>query len=183
MASFNESVNPGLFLNTTDIINVETINSGELDNDKLRELFIKIVQVFNIVDIVVNLKSSGIYSFTEFVDSNTFPANSELTSLTNQAPTPRQEFTKLFLVGPLLNAASLTIPHSLSGVTSFTSVSAQANDTTGGQSISLPFVSVSGAVAAGNIELLVTANDIVITPTGNATNFNLVWVILKYLKQ
>jgi hypothetical protein len=178
------STNQGVFLDTTEIIDTSFLGEEKYDSDDLRNIFIQVIQAFNQTSLAVNLKDTGVYSLAEFVNGQTFFPDPALSSLTAQAPTQRQGFRTTYIVGPLLNALPLVFPHGIdfTNTFTFTRIYAEATDTTGLIAIPIPFVSVSGTIAAGNIEIYIDATNVNITPAGNATNFNKVLVVLEYLK-
>jgi len=182
MASYPTNVGPGLFLQTTDIFDIRLIPA---DNPLLRNLFVRINQAFGDANRAINIKDTGIYDQSEFVNGQTYFPNPSLSSTTTQRPTQRQVFRKVFLVGALANAGTTTIAHGITvdGNTTFTRIYGTANAVGVAKSyIPLPFVSVSGSVAAGNIELRADDTNIYITTTGNGTNFTVNYVVLEYLK-
>lgn len=185
MPSFADGTDPGLFLPTTIIVDVGYLQDiAQFTPDILRQILIRIVQGINDSNQVVNLKDSGMYPLTEFVTGQTFFPNPAIAFSTTEHQTQRNNFRKMLVFGPLANAGTTTIPHGITmdANTTMTNHWGEANDTTAMQYVKLPFVSVSGMVAAGNIELLVDNTNIYVTTTGNGTNFNICYVVLEYLK-
>ncbi len=186
MASFPDGVGPGLFLPTTEILDVQQFVTDNLTADQLQELLIRIVQAFNDVNQAVNLKDTGIYSEAEFVNGQVFFPNPTLSSLTAQAPTQRQVFRKVINSGALQNAGTTTVAHGITvdASTTFTRIYGAASDVGASKEyLPLPFVDVTGTVAAGNVELHVDGTNVLITTTGDGTNFTVSYVILEYIKQ
>jgi hypothetical protein len=187
MPSFADGVDTGLFLPTTEIIDTGYIY--DIDNfsaDQLKQILIRIVQAFNDSNTTMNLKDSAIYSLQEFVNGQIFFPNPALSSTTAQTPQFRQVFRKVFNIGALPNAATKTVAHGIpsSATNTFTRIYGAASDVgLTKQYIPLPFVDVSGMVAAGNTELSLDDTNIYVTTTGNGTNFTVCYIILEYLKQ
>lgn len=180
MAGFNQ----GLFLDTTEVLDTSFLQESEYTNEQLRQIFIQVIQAFNSTNLAVNLKDTGIYALTEFVNGQTFFPDPALSSQTQQSPAQRQAYRKTFTVGPLTNATTKTIAHDIDVINTFTftRIYGAAFDSNNLVEIPIPFVSVSGHITAGNIELYADGTNIYITPTGNATNFDIVIVVLEYLK-
>lgn len=186
MPSFADGADVGLFLPTTTVIDIGYIQDiDQFTPDILKQILIRVVQALNDSNSTVNLKDSALYPLTEFVTGQTYFPDPTLSSTTGQNPEQRQTFRKVFNVGPLANAGTTTIPHGITvtNLTTFTRIYGTANDVgVTKQYIPLPFVDVSGTVAAGNIELSVDNTNIYITTTGNGTNFTICYVILEFLK-
>jgi len=173
--SFPDSVNPGLFLSTTPMFDV-----GELNQDNLKQLVIKLTQFTNDIAIILNQKDSALYTLQQFVNGQTFFPNPALSSDTPQTPTPRQVFRQVFLTGPLPNTGTLLIPHNIAptALFTFTRIYGTASDTTG-----LNYIPIPQAFIGGNIvDLSVDAVNIIIRTNFNSTNFNVVYVVLEWLK-
>jgi hypothetical protein len=182
MASFNDGVGPGLFLPTTEIFDVNIVQDDAQLKEKLREVFIRIVQSVSNTNSTVNYKDSAIYPLTEFVNGQKFFSTAAGTG--SSSTELRQVFRKVINFGSLPNAGTKSIAHgiTITANTTFTRIYGAASDTTGNNYIPLPYVNVSGTLVAGNIELRVDGTHVRITTTGNGSNFNICYVILEYLK-
>ncbi len=173
--SFPDSVNPGLFLSTTPMFDV-----GDLNQDNLKQLVIKLTQFTNDIAIILNQKDSALYTLQQFVNGQTFFPNPALSSNTPQTPTPRQVFRQVFLTGPLLNTGTLLIPHNIAptDLFTFTRIYGTASDTMG-----LNYIPIPQAFIGGNIiDLSVDAVNIIIRTNFDATQYNIVYVVLEWLK-
>jgi hypothetical protein len=85
-------------------------------------------------------------------------------------------------MGALLDDDTLSVAHGIpiTSTYSFTRIYGAATDQTGTY-IPLPFVSVSGTIIAGNIELYADETFVYVTTTGNGTNFTICYVVLEYI--
>jgi hypothetical protein len=109
-----EQNNVGLFIDTTQIWD-EYLQAAQ-ENIDARELFLRLYQNINKIAIALNLKDSGIYSQTEFVNGQQWCPINEITnfvgtvgSASNQLNAdPRQVYRKIVFCGALLNAAAKT---------------------------------------------------------------------------
>jgi hypothetical protein len=103
------------------------------------------------------------------------PALTNVVSLDN-----RQGITTVLFTGPLPNTGTLTVPHNITcnGATTFTEIYATASDTTGFNYIPIPYASPT---LANNIEIRADGTNVYITTGSNRSNFNVVYVVLKYL--
>lgn len=179
--------NDGLFLRNAPILDAGYINDiQQFDPDKLKELFIALTEAFLESNSAVNQKDTGMYQLLEFITGQQFFPNPALSSTTTQPPVLRQTIRKVFNIGALPNAGTKTVAHGIAvdGNTTFTRIYGTASDVgVTKEYIPLPFVSVSGAVVAGNIELRLDDINIYITTTGNGTNFTVCYVVVEFLVQ
>ena len=172
--SFPDSVNPGLFLPTTPMYDV-----GDLNEETLKQLIVQLTQFTNNIAIILNQKDTGIYPLQQIVNGQTFFPNPALTSDTPQTPEPRQVYRQVFLTGPLPNAGILLIPHNIpiTNIYTFTRIYGTASDTTGLNYIPLPEAFVNGNI----VDLAVDATNIIIHTNWNASNYNIVYIVLEWL--
>lgn len=177
----------GLFLPTTEIFSIQSLRTNKISNDQLKEILIRILQAFNESNSIVNNKDTGIYSLDEYVCSKTFFKDPALTSASAKTAEARGVLRKVINFGALPNAGTKNVAH---GITidantqpniSFTRIEGIASDRTTPLYIPLPYVDVAGTVAAGDIELKVDGTNVIVTTTGDGTNFTDCYVILEYL--
>lgn len=172
--------NAGIFVPTTEVIDVSGI-----EDEKLRQILINFINTLNEMSNAINAKVTGVYSLEEFVNSKTFYPDPALSSLTAKAPTPRPVLSKVIDPGALLNGATKAVAHGITVTanTTFTKIRGTASDPVALIGIALPFVDVSATIAAGNIELSVNNTNVLITTTGNGTNFTKNKIFLEYLQE
>lgn len=172
----------GLFLPTTELFDIQRLRQEKISDEQLKEILIRIVQAFNDSNAAVNLKDTGVYSEEEYVNGQTFFPNTAFPTV------QRAVFRKVVNFGALPNAAPKTVAH---GITinafsqpdiTFTRIYGCASDLVAPYYIPIPFVDVSGTLAAGNIEIYVDNTNVVIETTGNGTNFTACYVVLEYIK-
>lgn len=172
--------NAGIFAPTS-----ENLDISGIEDENLRQIFIELINIIGEMSRTINLRESGIYSLEETVSGQIFFPDQALSSLTAKAPIERPGLRTTLITGALLNAATKSVPHGITVTanTSFTKILGTADDPIGNNHITLPFVDVGGVIAAGNIELRVDATNVLITTTGNGTNFTRSKVILEYLQE
>jgi hypothetical protein len=146
-------------------------------------------QNINKIAIALNLKDSGLYSQTEFVNGQQWCPINEITnfvgtvgSASNQLNAePRQVYRKIVFCGALLNAAAKTIPHGIevTDTTKFVRIYGAAN--TINTTVTKLYKPIP-CTGVNPIDLLVNQTSIILTTTTNLTAFNEVWVVLEYLK-
>ena len=171
----------GQFLATTNVWDVSEIYSTEVTSPQFKELLVRLYQNINNQALSVNVKDSGLYDTTEFVNGQIYFSNPALNSTSTTTPTQRQVFRKVINFGALPNAASTSVAHDIAPTASFTftRIYGSASDTIGLNYIPLPYAS---PVAADNIELNLDSTNVTIKTGSNRSNFNVVYVIVEYLK-
>jgi hypothetical protein len=176
MPSYPSNVNPGWFLPTTEIIGTDLIIEAAKDNVLLQQVLIQVIKSIGNLNKTVNGKSTGIRALTEFVNGNTY-------YLGTNATTGLSSFIKMIDFGTISNIGVNTVPHgidiSINQNFTFVDIYGVATDPVGLQYIPLPFASSSGTE---NIQLNVTATDIVITTPIDRSAFTRTLVFVEYLK-
>jgi hypothetical protein len=169
-----------------------TLDTGYLNNasqyspELLKQLIITLEYFLSNVNKTVNQKDSALYILTEFVTGQQFFPDPALSSSTSPRATPRPSFRKVIQIPTLANAGTTTVAHGITvdDKTTFVRIYGTANDVGASKEyIPLPFVDVSGTVAAGNIELRLDDTNVHVTTTGNGTNFTINYVVVEFLKQ
>lgn len=180
MPSFGPQVEPGAFIQTTSIYDIQDIQNSNL-SPEIKELLIRLTNNINSISLLLNIKDTGYYPLTEFVNGQAFFPNPALSSSTPQTPVLRQVFRLVVLTGQLPNTGLKTIPHGLTTTSTFTAtrVYGAATDTTAMTYISLPYASPT---LANNIELFIDNTNVNIITGSNRSNFNVSYVVFEYLK-
>ena len=165
----------GVFLPTTQVWDI--IDDEPLNNDKIKELIIRLYQNLNLMAMTINNKDTGVYNTVDFVTGSTFFPNPATSTQIN-----RQVLRKVINFGALPNAATKTVAHGLTinQTITFTRIYGCASDITGFNYIPLPYAST---VLANSVELSVNNTNVSITTGANRSNFTISYVILEYLLQ
>lgn len=172
----------GAFIQTTAVWDMALLESVDISSPEFKELLVRLYQNINNIALILNIKDTGMYQLSEFVNGQLFFPNPNNNSTTAQLPANRQVFRKIINFGVLPNAAVLSSPHNISvtSATTFTRIYGCASDTTGLTYIPLPYAS---NVAGNSIELSVSSTDVIITTGSNRSNYNVCYVLLEYLQQ
>lgn len=174
--------NIGAFIPSTYNLDVSSIHDMDVNSEEFKRLIVNLYLDINRLNIATNLKDTGYYDQTEFVNGQLFFPNPNLTSYTPQTPNYRQVYRKTINFGPLPNTGSTSVAHNISansGLT-FTRLYGAASDTTSLAYLQLPYASPT---LAHNIELSANATTVTITTGSNRSNYTMCYVILEYLKQ
>lgn len=172
----------GAFLQTTQIWDVADIEQIDVKSPEFKELIVRLHQQINNVVNVLNIKDTGQYQLSEFVNGQVFFSNPALSSATVQVPEDRQVMRKvIYWTTALPNAGTVAIPHGITctPMTTFTRIYGVANDTAGKNYIPLPYASPT---LINNIELKVDATNVTIITGSNRTNFTKTYIVLEYLQ-
>ena len=173
----------GAFIPTTNICDVAgQIYSIDVTSPEFKELLVRMYQNLNLMAINVNLRDAGYYDTTQFVNGQLFFPDPSLSSSSATSPSFRQVTRLVVNFGALPNTATKSVAHNIpiTAQYTFTRIYGAASDATGKTYIPLPYAS---PVLVNNIELSVTATNVVITTGSNRSNYNVCYVILEYLIQ
>ena len=166
----------GSFIPQNNIWDVSQIYATEGISPQLQELLVRMYQNLNMMAINVNIKTSGYYDTTDFVDGSLWFPNPLYNSTTTSFPSYRQELRKIIYLNSLppgITAVNHNIVANAS--LSFTDLRGTANDTIG-------FNYRSFCCSGAGVDISITANATQVTLTNNtAITFNVVYVRLEWL--
>jgi len=171
----NFQQNYGFFVPTTNVWDIQQINSVDVNSQDFKLLLINLYQNINKLSLAVNGRDNGYYMLDEMVNNQSwFTPNSR--NITN----PRMDYRKVINFGALPNAATKSVPH---GITvdanlSWTFIYGTATDPINFLGIPLPFVSTTGS----DIQLDVDATNVNITTTIDYSAYTISYIVLEYLK-
>lgn len=177
---FDQINNIGLFVPTTNIWELDELQTKEVDSQTIRELLVRLYQNINNISLVLNLKDSAYYPLEEFLNGQLlFPNPLE----DNPNQNGRQVFRMVVNFGALPNTAVKSIAHNIdiSNSFSFTRIYGCANNTLTMSYLPLPYTSSSAV--ANNIELSVDSTNVYITTGSNQSAYTTTYVILEYVKE
>lgn len=174
--------NSGAFVPTTNIWDVGRLYEVDVQSPEFKELLVRLYQNINNIALALNIKDSGYYDLQEFVNGQLFfPA-----TLTLETNNYRQVYRTVINFGALPNTTTKSVAHnigistSIPSTYSFTRIYGAASTTSQTSFIPIPYSSVSSLTE--NIELQVTATDVVIITNSDYSGYETCYVILEYLK-
>ncbi len=173
----------GAFIQTTQVWDVSQLQEVDVKSPQFKELLVRMYQQINNIANVLNVKDTGMYQLSEFVNGQLYFSNPALDSSTDQYPIDRPVLRKVINFGTLPNAAVKSVPHGITctAMTSFTRIYATASDPVGFNYIPIPYASNAGATDM--VELYVDATNVNIdTGTIDRTNFTITYVVLEYIQ-
>lgn len=177
----------GAFVQTTQIWDLGNMQDVDVNSPEFKELLVRLYQQINNIVNVLNIKDTGMYQLSEFVNGQVFFANPDLNNpVTNpnlqQSPEDRQVMRKVINFGILPNAGLKSIAHGITCTTktTFTRIYGAASDVIAAfHYIPLPYADAAGV---DNIQLDVDATNVNVTTASNRTNFTITYIVLEYIQ-
>lgn len=175
MSSNQSQTRAGLFVPTTNVWDVQQIQSVNVNSQEFKELLVRLYQNINNITIALNLKDSGYYDTTQFVTGQLFFPG---TFIPNQY---RQVQRLVVNFGTLPNATVKSVPHGITvnPNTTFTRIYGVSTKNDQNSFLPLPYVNLTLNQC---IQLDVDANNVNITTGINYSNWTTTYVVLEYLQ-
>jgi len=174
----------GLFVPLTEVFEIENLDQIDINSPEFRDFLVRLRQIFNNHAMALNLKKTGIYTKTEFVDGEVWFPDPNLSSQTSRKPTERQKVSIVIECGALPNATTKTIPHGITFPTPDTytaiKITGAASDYTNKVKIPLPYASPT---LANNIEINIDDTNVNITTGIDRTSFTESHVVFEFIKE
>ena len=172
----------GSFVPTTNIWDVGQFMETDVKSREFKELLVRLYQNVNNIALGLNIKDTGMYDTSQFVNGQLYFPNPAIPVPTTTSANYRQVYRTVVNCGALGDTGPLPIPaphHITCDLnTTFTRIYGVATDPVGLTYIPLPYVDVGGAF---NIQLYADANNVNIVTASNRTNYTICYVILEYL--
>jgi len=181
MPTYNQQAEPGQFLQTTNIFDVQSLFEMDVNSKQFKEFIAKLSDSINNIVQAVNLKDTGIYDQREFVCGQIYYPNPLLNSSTAQKPTWRQVFRREVTSPAALpdtNIVSVAHGITITDTFTFTRTYGIATNTALHTWIPLPYASTTGNI----VELWGDDLNINIRTNYDASAYNVVYTILEYIK-
>ena len=170
----------GAFVPTTNIWDVGQFMQMDVKSPEFKELLVRLYQNVNNIALLLNIKDTGMYDTSQFVNGQLYFPNPAVPVATSQSSNFRQVYRTVINFGALPNAGAKAVAHGITvdANTSWTRIYATATDPVGLTGI--PILYIDGG-AGGNIELNVDALNVNIITTSDRTNYTICYVVLEYL--
>jgi len=171
--------NLGLFIPTTNVYEINQIQQQGLSKELLTTIFTHLYQDMNNVAISLNLKDSGYYFNTNFINGQVLFPNP---NVSNPNYAGRQIFRTVINFGALPNTTRATVPHNINVMFSysFTRIYGCSTNPTTLAFIPIPYASASSV--ANNVELSVDSTNVYITTGTNMSAYTTTYVVLEYVQ-
>lgn len=169
--------NTGLFVPSTHIWEIQSLLENKDLSPALKEVLVRLYQNINAIEIALNLKDSGYYLKTEFLNGQIFYSES-----TNPDVTGRQIYRMVVATGTLPNATVKNVPHGIgfTNGSSATRIYGCATNNIAMSYIPLPY---SSPTLNKNIELSIDKTNVTITTGIDMTAYTISYVIIEYVKE
>jgi len=163
-------------------VDTQLLRSIDIKSPEFKELLIRLWQTVNEISLVTNMKDTGYYTETEFINSQVYFPDPLLTAADNTVPVYRPVYRKVINFGALPNNAVKSVAHGITftDTTIFTRIYGAASDKTAGRNY-LP-IPHSSPTLADNILLLADDTHVQIRTGSNRTAFTECYVVLEFLK-
>jgi len=172
----------GAFIPTTQLWDVSEVYEGNVGNDDLKELLVRLYQNLNRMALSLNVKESAYYDTQEFVTGQQFFPLPGLNSSGTRFPDYRSTFRKVINFGALPNTGTTNVAHGITcdANTIFTRIYGVATDPTGGFSyLPLPY---SSPTLVSNIELSVDGTNVTIITGSDRTAYTVCYVVAEWIR-
>lgn len=172
----------GSFIPTTNIWDdAAQLSETDVESPVFKELLVRLYQNVGNIALALNIKDTGMYVTSEFVNGQLLFSNPALNSSTTTTATLRQMYRLALNFGALPNTGTKSVPHGLqiNGAYTFTRIYACSSSTSGQVYIPIPYASTT---TTDVIEINVDATNVNITTSSNKSGFNITYVILEYVK-
>jgi hypothetical protein len=166
----SQNQNVGLFVPTTQVWDSTRINQIDVNSPDFKVLLVSMYQDLNNFAIALNQKDSAIYDLLPFVTGGQWftPGN-------NKAK--RGEYRITINFGALPNTGTKSVAHGITctSTTTFTQIYATASDTTDFEYIGFSYS------PDDEVSLSVDGTNVTVTTKANYSNYNICYIVLKYL--
>lgn len=178
--SSNLQNNTGLFIPTTNIYEIDSIQDQGLDKELIKNILVHLYQDMCNVAVALNLKDSAYYFDQEFMNGQVLFPNP---GINNPNYAGRQIFRTVVNFGALPNTTTKSFPHSIrvTNSTTFTRIYATASNPMTFSYLPIPYSSTTSV--ANNIEISVDSTNVNITTGTNRSAYTTTYVVLEYVKE
>lgn len=163
----------GLFLGTTDVYDLQRLAEVDPLSEDFKLLMVRLYQNLNNIVIALNLKDTGYYVKTPFVNGQQF-------FRTSSSPQAERMVYRLVIEVGALPPGVTTVAHNIGipniNTYTFTRIYGTANDNTGNNFYPIPFVGDAGAF----ISLVVNLTKVVLD-NESGISFNECIVVVEYI--
>jgi hypothetical protein len=175
MAGFlpNAQDQVGLFVGTTDVWDLSSIQTMDVNSQEFKLLLVRLYQNLNNIVLALNLKDSAYYIKTPFVTGQQFFTTTQ-TINENYRPSYR-----IVIETGALAAGTKTVAHGLAVTSSwvFTRIYGVATDSVGLNYYPIPFAGAAGAF----ISVVVNSTNVIVN-NNSGIAFNKSLIVLEYLQ-
>jgi len=183
MATYGQHNEPGLFLETTSVFDIQTIYQMDINSQQFKEFLVDLRKTMSKVSEAINLKDTGMYPQTEFSCGQTYFPDTTLTSTTPQKPTRRQVFRKTFpWPRTLPNSGIDNLAHGIdftSNTYKMTRIYGAVTQLVPHKYVPIPYITAN---LVEIIQLYADGTNIYLTTNFNASAYNYTFVTLEYIK-
>lgn len=175
----NPNMNTGSFIATTNVWDVSQLYDIDVNSQDFKELLVRLYQNLNNMVLILNTKDTGIYSQSEFINSQQFFPST--ISSTNQESNYRTVYRKVINFGALPNAGAKSVAHNIPVDERYSLTRLYASATNPVAPFSLIPIPFASPVLNENIKIEMTGTNITITTGIDRTAYTICYVIAEYI--
>jgi len=167
----------GSFIPSTFVWDVSAIHDIDINSQQFKELFVRLYQNVNIIATNVNLKDTGYYQTTEFLNGQQYFPDPNLTELNaNPEPIYRNVYRIVINFGALPNSATKSVAHGLTVDKNFIWTRIYGGATN-------PIGLLGAPLPNSDIKLSVDTINVNVTTAADYSAYTTTYIVLEYLKQ
>lgn len=183
MPTYSQNNEPGLFLKTTNVFDVQSIYQLDIKSEQFKEFLVFLRRSVSEISEAVNAKDTGKHVKTEFACGQTYFPDPALTSTTPQTPVDRQVYRKTFLwPNTLPNIGQQHVAHGIdltSNTYKMVHIEGTASQIVPHKYIPIPYVS---ADLTEIVQLYIDGPDIYIETNFDASAYDHTVIVIEYIK-
>lgn len=181
MATTNPNMNTGSFIATTNVWDTSQLEDIDVNSPEFKELLVRLYQNINNIVLILNTKDTGIYSQTEFINTQQYFPQQSVIFGTNQETNYRTVYRKVINFGALPNAGSKSVAHNIPVDERYSLTRLYASATNPVSTFSLIPIPFASPVLNENIKIEMTGTNITITTGINRTAYTICYVVAEYI--
>ena len=169
-------------LPTTSNIDIQRLYSTDVNSTEFKELLVRLWQIVNKISVTTNMKDTGYYTETEFINSQFYFPDPTLAAAGDTNPRHHPVYRTVVNFGALPDTALKQVAHGITftDTTIFTRLYGAASDKT---ATTVPLkIRHYIPIPQSNIELSVDDTYVNITTSDDKTAYTECYVVLEYLK-
>ena len=172
----NNTQNIGYYVPTTNVWDIQQINTVDFNSSDFKELLVNLYQNLNKMSLAINARDNGMYFTQELVDNQQWFSTVNSTVVSTQ----RVNYRTTIDFGALPVTGTKSVPHNIdvTDTLSWTRIYGTATDQAGHTGIPIPYVDLAG----NNIQIDVDNTNVNISTNSDYSNYTVTYVILEYLK-
>jgi len=175
-----DQIDSGAFLALNEILDTDQILALDVQSKEFKEFIVSLREAIDQITSMTNIKISGQYALTEFVNGKRYFPDQTLAATANYEPVDRMVYRIVIDFGALPNATTKSVAHGVTTSSTFVLTNLYAAATTPSTSyIPIPYASPT---LSENIAIYADGTNVTIKTGSNRTAYTTCWVVMEYIK-